>query len=148
MSPDDYDMYCRRLKFLREYAVSKVYGFGWSYKRFLDCDERALADPEVCADEFELIGKRFLVVKVTEYSQQLDTVEHECCSTLEECESDVEEHIFQEAGVDYSFTADVLDLNLGRLLPYEVVRKIDWKLENTDGDQTTPQGAAERPHGR
>lgn len=68
----------------------------------------------------------YCVVTRTDYDNQEDEYGCTLFASLEESKAHVEEHLFQEAGLDYTFRAQVYDLDAGREVDYEVVQEIRW----------------------
>jgi hypothetical protein len=125
------DFFRRRLDRVKKWAEDNRNGAGHLLRRMINFEQDELdayqADQESCPEEFDLVEYRYLVVKITYYSQQTETVDAESCADLKDAATAVEDHVFQDANPDYYYNAKVLDLD-GEVvnLPWYEKCYVEW----------------------
>lgn len=72
---------------------------------------------------------RYFVLNLIHYGREIDEHSYESAGTLEEAQTEVEEHVFSLNRSDYSYESRVFDTHLKRELPFERVEKIEWTLD-------------------
>jgi hypothetical protein len=95
--------------------------------------EAEVADAAQAGDDVpDEVEHRYLLVTVTYYSEQTDTVEAQSFDAPDDSLVDaMEEHLFQQGSPDYRFAARVFDLDAGVEVEWEEVREVRLALPET-----------------